>query len=134
MDLDFETNNNNNNHHNNNNNKNDMDQEENFELYYTDIILNLYYDIQHRFPYFLDRMRFHNVMTLLIDCKFKKNVLKKNVYQDNIHLLNFEKYYFTEIDVTFECLNNKIKNLNIDYLCWLEFCFEHTSLIPVRNF
>jgi hypothetical protein len=94
----------------------------------SDNIIDLYYEIENRHPYFLHNMSSSHLMCFIIDYNFGlyQNTKKYN-YQ---HLAYFEHEFITEIDTTLMLINNyvyRFKRLNINYTDWLKFCYDFTK-------
>ena len=109
-----------------------FEQIDNFISYETDYIMDLYYELQDRIPYFLDKMRFHHLLHLIVDIKF--NVYKNNKRYNNDNVYNFEHEYKEEIRGVLYLINNwltKYKKLQINYDTFLLFAYDNTTFILI---
>lgn len=113
---------------------------EEFEFNESDKILDLYYDLKNRIPYFIDDMQFFDIFSFIIDNRFSQ--YKKYLFEaTHSQLEYFKNEYCDEINTSLFVLNNflKIQNpkiykrLNINYQDWFEFCYNFTTIKkPVR--
>lgn len=100
------------------------DHIDSFTYHESDNIIDLYYEMENRFPYFLNNMKSSDLYCFIID----KLMLNKKQF-NQAHILYFDQEYKTEINVTLMLLNNylyKFKNFSIHYDDWLNFCCEFT--------
>ena len=86
------------------------------ELNDYDVILDLYYDIQNRFPYFIDKMSFSNLFSLIT----LEITLDKKCHDENFYCK-----YSNEIENTFYVLSTY--NFEINYNDWYNFCYNFTT-------
>ncbi len=120
----------------NNDNDNSLDYNEyretptdKFTFDETDYIMDLYYDLRDRLPYFLDKLKFSDLLHFIINIKFnlKYNCKRYNPYK----LYYFESEYSTELTTFLYVINNymkKYKNFIINYDILLIFAYEFTSV------
>jgi hypothetical protein len=105
----------------------------------TDNIIDLYYDMENRFPYILNNMGSANLTCFIIDTIFElpRNTNQRFLYpftskfqnktQYSTNHILFQKEYKNEINVGLMLINNylyKFKNCSIDYNDWLEFIYH----------
>lgn len=105
-----------------------------FKNFYYDIILDFYYDFKNRVPYFLDKMSFDDLLSLIVCVKFKQPL---NFYDINHDILYFKNDYIDEINGLFDVMNTFIRTCNkkIKFSCktginlkdWDRFSYEFTS-------
>lgn len=108
----------------------DSDKIELFITNETDYIMDLYYDLQDRFPYFLDKARFPDIINLVIDNIF-------GIYKNNkrYNLKDFEYFireYNSEINASIYVINNylsKYKKSTITYNVFTKFAYDFTTII-----
>lgn len=105
------------------------DQIDLFEKKYTYIILEFYYDLKDRIPYFITKMQFFNLLNIITSAKFTLCVQNKKTINAQCLTL-FEEKYYDEIKNLLYVINNflscNFKNCCIDYNDWLEFCYTFT--------
>jgi hypothetical protein len=97
-----------------------------FMYHESDNIIDLYYEMENRFPYFLNNMKSSDLYCFIID----KLITNKKGKCNQDHILYFEQEYKTEINVTLMLLNNylyKFKKFSIHYDDWLNFCCGFTT-------
>lgn len=108
----------------------DQDPIDHFISHETDYILDLYYDIRDRVPYFLDRIRFPDLFNFILDNKF--NMYKNEKYYDERKLDKFYTEYKSEINGILYVINgylSKYKKFQIDSdIFWL-FAYDFTTKI-----
>lgn len=95
----------------------------------TDYIMDIYYDLENRFPYFLDKARFCDIFHFIVDNKFGIYKNNKKYYSRNMDYFIYE--YKSEIDASFYVINNylsKFKNCSIDYTIFLKFAYDFTTI------
>lgn len=101
-----------------------------FEHTYSNDILEFYYDLKDRIPYFITNMQFSHLMNFIINAKFNLQN-KHNSYKANFSLILFEEEYNLEIKNLLYVLNNFLnsffKKFTINYNDWLFFCYNHTD-------
>lgn len=101
-----------------------------FIYYESDYIMDLYYDLKDRLPYFLDKLTFSNLLHFIIDLKFG---IYKNNKRYNQHTLDyFENEYQQEIQGMLYVINNylhKYKKFQITYDVFLLFSYDFTTII-----
>lgn len=96
----------------------------------SDYIMDVYYDLKDRIPYFIDQLGFSDLLHFIIDIKF-------NMYRDNHNyhqpqLDYFEHEYKKEIDSILYVLNNylrKYNKLQINYNTFLLFSYRFTTIV-----
>ena len=96
----------------------------------TDYIMDLYYDIKDRIPYFLDKLQFSDLLHFIIDLKF--SLYNNNKRYDNKNLTYFEHEYTQEINGILYVINNylyKYKKLQVNYDTFLLFSYDFTTVI-----
>lgn len=96
----------------------------------TDYIMDIYYDLKDRIPYFLDKLQFSDLLHFIIDIKF--NRYKNNKRYNQRHLEYFEQEYKQEIDGILYAMNNSLliyKKLQIGYNEFLLFSYNFTTVI-----
>lgn len=92
----------------------------------SDNILDIYYDIKNRFPYFFDKLSFPIYTDLLIDIIFTDNT---TMYK-NYEMCN--SYFFDEnikeISITQEITNYFLKKYkkSVNNNIWDNFCYKYT--------
>lgn len=87
----------------------------------TDNIIDLFYDLEYRFPYMFNNMRSSDLMCFIIDNIFQLPINQKYHYNISSY---FEQEYNNEINIALMLINNyllKFKNCNIQYDDWLDF-------------
>lgn len=105
------------------------DQIDEFITYETDYIMDLYYDLQDRLPYFLDKARFPDIMNLIIDNKF--DIYTNNKRYDTRDLEYFKNEYKSEIDASIYVINNylkKYRRFSLDYDIFTKFAYDFTTI------
>jgi hypothetical protein len=96
----------------------------------TDYIMDIYYDLKDRIPYFLDKLHFSDLLHFIIDIKF--NLYKNKTIYNQKHINYFEDEYAQEIHCILYVLNNyllKYKKFQIDYETFLLFSYNFTTII-----
>jgi hypothetical protein len=94
----------------------------------TDYLLDLYYDLKDRIPYFLDKMHFHHLSDFIIDNKF-------NTYENNKRYSNLDYFYSeykTEINAALFVINGylcKYKKFQITFDTFIRFAYDFTTII-----
>lgn len=94
----------------------------------TDYLLDLYYELQDRFPYFLDKMRFHHLSDFIIENKFNRYENNKNY----LHLNYFYSEYKDEINACLFIINQalcKYKKFQITFETFIRFAYDFTTVI-----
>lgn len=95
----------------------------------SDYIMDVYYDLKDRIPYFLDKLGFSDLLHFIVDIKFN---MYKNTHRYNQQQLDyFEHEYKQEVDGILYVLNNylcKYKKLQIDYNTFLLFSYRFTTI------
>ena len=97
----------------------------------TDYILDLYYELKDKFPYFLDKMSFHNLLTFIINNKFTNVITKR--YNPNT-LDYFYSEYSSEITATLSIINqylSKYKKFQLNFDTYIQFACYYTTIIPL---
>ena len=95
----------------------------------TDYILDLYYDLRDRLPYFLDKLKFSDLLHFIINIKFNLKYNCKRYNPDKLYY--FESEYSTELTTFLYVINNymkKYKNFIISYDIFLIFAYQFTSV------
>lgn len=96
----------------------------------TDYIMDLYYDIKDRIPYFLDKLHFHHLLHFIIDLKFGHYKIPSKYNEKQLNY--FEHEYQQEIHGMLYVINNyltKYKKFQIDYNTFLLFSYKFTTVI-----
>ena len=96
----------------------------------TDYIMDLYYEIQDRIPYFLDKMRFHHLLHLIVDLRF--NIYKNKKRYNEKNLDYFDSEYKQEIIGVLYLINNyltKYKKFQIEYDTFFLFAYDFTTIL-----
>jgi hypothetical protein len=93
----------------------------------TDNIIDIYYDIQDRFPYFLNNSRFPDFMNFIIDNNF--GLYNNNKKYNQAHIDYFIYDYNTEINTCLYLINKYLyyKKTSIDYTIFVEFAYNFTT-------
>jgi hypothetical protein len=105
------------------------DQIDSFITEETDYIMDLYYDLQDRIPYFLDKARFPDIMSFIIDNKF--GLYKNNKIYDTRDIEYFMYEYNSEINASFYIINNylqKYKRFSLEYDVFTKFAYDFTTI------
>ena len=120
----------------NNDNDNSLDDNEyretptdKFTFDETDYIMDLYYDLRDRLPYFLDKLKFSDLLHFIINIKFNLKYNCKRYNPDKLYY--FESEYSTELTTFLYVINNymkKYKNFIISYDIFLIFAYQFTSV------
>jgi hypothetical protein len=100
-----------------------------FIFYETDYIMDLYYDLRDRLPYFLDKLHFTDLLDFIIDIKFNLSYNYKSYNPGTLDY--FESEYSTELIACLYVINNymkKYKKFTIGYDIFLLFAYEFTSV------
>lgn len=95
----------------------------------SDNIINLKYDLENRFCYFLDKMNSGDLLSFIVDIKFNSVSDINNYYSDK-EINSFINENNNEISVSLWIVNrylSKFKKIQISYDIWLEFCYKYTS-------
>ena len=95
----------------------------------TDYIMDLYYDLRDRLPYFLDKLKFSDLLHFIINIKFNLKYNCKRYNPDKLYY--FESEYSTELTTFLYVINNymkKYKNFIINYDIFLIFAYQFTSV------
>jgi hypothetical protein len=95
----------------------------------TDYIMDLYYDLRDRLPYFLDKLKFSDLLHFIINIKFNLKYNCKRYNPDKLYY--FESEYSTELTTFLYVINNymkKYKNFIISYDIFLIFAYQFTSV------
>lgn len=94
-----------------------------------DYIMDLYYDLRDRLPYFLDKLKFADLLHFIAELKF--NLYQNNKRYNQERLYYFESEYNTELIACLYVINNylnKYKKFTISYDIFLLFAAEFTSV------
>jgi hypothetical protein len=112
---------------------NDNDYKENiidkFMFDESDYIMDLYYDLRDRLPYFLDKLQFADLLDFIVDIKYNLRYNCKPYTADKLNY--FESEYSTELETCLYVINNymkKYKKFTIRYDIFLIFASEFTSV------
>ena len=101
----------------------EIDPIEKFEYEYNDVILNFYYDLKNRIPYLLGKMNFSDLMSFIIELKFKTKYQTKYLKSN----ITFEQEFNDEIKsllyVVNTFLTNRYLRIYVHYDDWLNFCY-----------
>jgi len=100
-----------------------------FILDETPHIMDLYYDIRNRTPYFLDKLSLADLTCFIIDNKFEFYHDKKKTLRPELDY--FEWKYSTEINSSLYVINQylkKYKKCVITYNVFLPFSYDYTTL------
>jgi hypothetical protein len=95
----------------------------------SDYIMDLYYDLRDRLPYFLDKLTFADLLHFIVELKF--NLTYNCKPYDSKKLYYFESEYSTELEACLYVINNymkKYKRFIISYDVFLIFAYEFTSV------
>ena len=101
-----------------------------FISYESDNIIDLYYEMENRFPYFLNEMRSSHIMCFIIDYNFGLYENTKKYDEQNLNY--FEHEFITEIDTTLMLINNYVyqfKKLKINYYIYFILNRNEKNLI-----
>lgn len=104
---------------------------DNFISFESDNIMNIYYDIKNRIPYFLDKLTFADFLHFIIYLKFshfKYNILK--MYKQKISFYNsFTSKYNSEINNLLYIINLYIQpyRIKIDYSTFVLLALKYTT-------
>jgi len=105
------------------------DQIDKFITYETDYIMDLYYDLQDRLPYFLDKAKFPDIMNFIIDNKF--GLYKNTKIYNSQNMVYFLHEYKSEINASFYVINNylqKYKKFSLEYDTFTKFAYDFTTI------
>lgn len=107
----------------------DKDQIDEFITNETDYIMDLYYDLQDRFPYFLDKARFPDIINFIIDNHFGLYKNKKKYNEKDMEYFIYE--YNSEINASLYVINNylqKYKKFSLEYDIFIKFAYDFTTI------
>jgi hypothetical protein len=96
----------------------EIDPIDQFEYKYNDAILDFYYDLKNRIPYLLGKMNFSDLMSFIIELKFKTKYQTKYLKSTIV----FDQEFNDEINSLLYVINKQL-HFNIRHDKWVDFCY-----------
>lgn len=115
----------------------EFNDEELFLLHYTDIIIDLFYELKERFalnPDFLSKLKTTIFIDFIINTVLYDNILysqqitnEKDITKD---ILYFENIFCNELHISYDIINSFITTFKIklSYEKWKVFCYKNTYI------
>ena len=105
-----------------------------FFFYYSDEILNIYYEFKERFtssPFFFSYLTYPILSDFIHQLIVQKNLQLTKTY----NLIDFDHFYNVEIDFSYNMLDAFLRKFKISLTrnLFIQFCFLYSDLHELKN-